>query len=135
MINASDLQRAADFLEERFGLESLWLYGSEAKGMAGPESDVDFGALFRRRPTALEVFEAREELAEILHREVDLVDLDQASPILSMQVLRYGRLLVDRNPKRLYAFFSRAVNMYEDVKIIRREAERRLYERMSGGRP
>lgn len=135
MITAADLQRAAAFLEERFGLEVLWLYGSEAQGTSRQDSDVDLGALFRRRPTALEVFDARAELAAMLHREVDLVDLEQASPILCMQVLRYGRLLVDRNPKRRYAFFSRTISMYEDVKIVRREAERRLYERMSSGRP
>ncbi|HEX9944163.1 MAG TPA: nucleotidyltransferase domain-containing protein [Thermoanaerobaculia bacterium] len=135
MIADADLQRAVDFLEERFGLDTLWLFGSEAQRNTRPDSDVDLAALFLRRLTALEVFEARAELGEILHREVDLVDLDQASPILGMQVLRHGRLLVDRDPRRRYAFFSRTVSMYEDVKIVRREAERRLFERVSGGRP
>jgi predicted nucleotidyltransferase len=135
MVTDADLQRAIEFLDERFGLDTLWLYGSEAQGMAREDSDVDLGALFRRRLTALEIFETRAELAEILHREIDLVDLDQASPILCMQVLRYGRLLVDRNPKRRHAFFSKTVSMYEDVKIIRREAEQRLYERVRSGRP
>jgi predicted nucleotidyltransferase len=134
MATVVDLQQAVDFLEERFGLDTLWLFGSEALGTSRPDSDVDLAALFHRRPNALEVFEAQAELAELLHREVDLVDLDRASPILGMQVLKHGRLLLDRNPKRRHSFFSRTISMYDDIKIIRREAERRLFERFAGGR-
>ena len=61
---------------------------------------------------------------------IDLVDLDQASPILGMQILRHGRLLVDRDPRRRFAFFSKTVSMYEDVQILRRNAERLLFERI-----
>lgn len=134
MATDSDLQKVLGFLEARFGLDTLWLFGSEAQGKARPDSDVDLAALFRRRPTILELLEAQADLEQLLHREVDLVDLDQASPILGMQVLRHGRLLVDQNPKRRHAFFSRTISMYDDIKIIRREAERRLFERFAGGR-
>jgi predicted nucleotidyltransferase len=129
MIQKDHLQQAIRFLDDRFGLDTLWLFGSEALDRARPDSDVDLAALFRRRPTPLEVFEARGDLAEILHRDVDLVDLDQASPILGMQVLRHGRLLEDRNPRHRLAFFSKTVSMYEDVQILRRTAERLLFER------
>jgi predicted nucleotidyltransferase len=129
----ADLQRAVNVLEERFGLDTLWLFGSEAQGTPRPDSDVDLAALFHRRPTGLEVLEAQADLEQLLHREVDLVDLDRASPILCMQVLRYGRLVIDRNPKRRHAFFSRTISMYEDVKIVRRDAERRLLARVASG--
>jgi predicted nucleotidyltransferase len=135
MITSDDLQTTVSFLEGRFGLETLWLFGSEAMGTSRPSSDLDFAALFRRRPSALEVLDTRVDLEGILHRDVDLVDLDQASPILGMQVLRHGRLLVDRDPRRRYAFFSRTISMYEDVKIGRREAERTLFAKVARGRP
>jgi len=139
MVSAKDLQRAADFLDQRFGLDTLWLFGSEARGDARPDSDVDLGALLQQRTSPLERFDAQGELAEILERPVDLVDLDQVSPILAMQVLKHGRLLVDRNPKRRFAFFSRTLSLYEDLKIYRREAEQSLFTRLrqgaSRGRP
>lgn len=135
MIADASLQRAMAFLEKRFGLDVLWLFGSEAQGTTHPESDVDLAALFRQRPDALEVLGARGDLEEILGREVDLVDLDRASPILAMQVLKHGRLLVDRDPRRRIAFFVRTLNLYEDLKIQRRDIERRLFERIAGGRP
>jgi len=130
-VTDTDLQKAAALLEERFGLDTLWLFGSAAQEKMRTDSDVDLAALFRRRPSALEVFEAQADLEELLHREVDLVDLDRVSPILGMQVLRYGRLLIDRNPRRRHAFFSRTISMYEDVKIIRRAAERKLFDRFA----
>jgi uncharacterized protein len=134
MLTPEEIQTVTSFLDERFGLDTLWLFGSEARGTARSESDVDFGGLFRRRPTPLEVFDAGADLGLRLNRRVDLVDLDRASPILGMQVLRHGRLLVDRNPKRRHAFFGQTLSQYEDVKIVRREIESALYERMGRGR-
>lgn len=130
MVTRDQIDRIVDVLDRRFGLDALWLYGSEAQGTAKPDSDVDLAALFRQRAEPLDVFDARTDLEEILHREVDLVDLDQTSPILGMQVLQHGQLLVDRDPGRRHAAYGRILSLYEDVKIIRREVERELFRRM-----
>lgn len=132
MVTQDQIDQIVTLLEERFGLDTLWLYGSEAKGKATPGSDVDLAALFRRRPEPLEVFDARTDLEELLHRDVDLVDLDRTSPILGMQVLKHGRLLADRNPARRHAAFGRILGLYEDVRILRRKAEKELFRRMQG---
>jgi len=132
MLTHDDSQRIADLLDRRFGLDTLWLYGSEAGGTARTDSDVDLAALFRRRPDPLEVLDARADLEELLHRDVDLVDLDQTSPILGMQVLKHGRLLEDRNPGRRHAAFGRILGLYEDVQILRREVEQAVLRRMRG---
>ena len=134
MLTSDDIDRITIVLDRWFGLDALWLYGSEAEGTTRADSDVDIAALFRRRPQGLEIFDARAELEELLCREVDLVDLDQAPPILAMQILKHGRLLVDRNPSRRHDAFSRIVSLYEDVKILRREGEQALFKRMSVGR-
>lgn len=134
MLTPDQITRATTVLDKWFGLDALWLYGSQAKGTARQDSDVDLAALFRRRPEGLEIFDARSELEELLHRDVDLIDLDQAPPILAMQVLKHGRLLLDRNPSRRHDAFSRILSLYEDVKILRREAESALFKRMKVGR-
>lgn len=135
MITSDRLQRAVDYLDEHFGLETLWIFGSEAQERARPDSDIDLAALFRGRPVPLDVLGAQGDLEEILGREVDLLDLDRSSPILAMQALKYGRLLVDRNAQRRFAFVSRTLNLYDDLKILRRPAERALIERFTSGRP
>jgi uncharacterized protein len=134
MLTSDEINRITTVLDRWFGVDTLWLYGSQAEGTARSDSDVDLAAMFRRRPQGLEIFDARTELEELLLRDVDLVDLDQAPPILAMQILKHGRLLLDRNPSRRHDAFSRILSLYEDVKILRRESERALFERMKVGR-
>jgi len=131
---APDLDLAAEHLDRCFGLDALWLFGSRAGGAARVDSDVDLAGLFRRTPSQLELFAAQAELAEKLGVEVDLIDLDRASPILAIQVLKHGRLLIDRDSRRRVAFVVRTISMYEDLKIDRREAEQALFRRIAHGR-
>jgi predicted nucleotidyltransferase len=135
VLESPDVERISECLGARFGLDALWLFGSLATGMARSSSDVDLAALFRRRPSVSELLEARGEIGTLLARDVDLVDLERASPILAMQVLRQGRLLVDVNPARRQRFVAHAPGRYEDLKIVRREAERSLLARVRHGRP
>lgn len=130
MVTQEQINQIVEILDRWFGLDTLWLYGSEAEGTARADSDIDLAALFRRRPQSLEIFDARTDLEEVLRRDVDLVDLDQAPPILGMQVLKYGRLLVDRNPGRRHDAYGRILGLYEDVKILRRESEREAFRRL-----
>jgi predicted nucleotidyltransferase len=126
---------AAEWLDERFGLDALWLFGSAASNRATSVSDIDLAALFKRSPSAVELLDARGDLSSLLGRTVDLVDLDRASPILVMQVLRHGRLLLDRDPARRIRVVASAPGRYEDLMIVRRESERLLVERVRRGRP
>jgi predicted nucleotidyltransferase len=129
-----DLDLAGERLDRRFGVDALWLFGSRAQGAVRGDSDLDLAGLFRHPPSQLELWEAQAELGAEFGVEVDLIDLDCASPILAMQVLKHGRLLLDRDPRRRTSFFARTISMYEDLKIVRREAEQALFRRMADGR-
>jgi predicted nucleotidyltransferase len=134
VLDPTELQWTASWLDARFGLDALWLFGSEALGTTRPGSDLDLAALFRRRPSALDLLDARAQLAVRLGRDVDLVDLDRASPILAMQVVRHGRLLAEPNPARRVRFVAGVPGRYEDLRIVRRQAEQALLARVRRGR-
>lgn len=134
VLDTAELEAIASWLEARFGLDALWLFGSEAKGTSRPGSDLDLAALFRRPPSALELLDTRAEFAGRLGRDVDLVDLDRASPILAMQVVRHGRLVAEANPARRQRFAAGLPGRYEDLRIVRRQAEQALFERVRRGR-
>jgi len=73
-------------------------------GEARGDSDVDLAALFSRPVPVEAVLAARLDLFNLLGRDVDLVDLRRASPILGRQVVRDGRLLLDRDPVDRHVF-------------------------------
>ena len=73
------------------GVARLSLFGSTARGEAGPKSDVDLAAEFdrRNRPfTAFDFGDVEERLARILGVPVDLVGEPARHPRLSINLER-----------------------------------------------
>jgi predicted nucleotidyltransferase len=121
-------------LDRLAGIDVAWVFGSRASDIYRSDSDLDLGVLFKRRPGAEELLLLRGELEATGGLAVDVVDLDGASPILARQVLVHGRLLIDHNPRRRAQFEARVPGRYEDVMLVRRDAERILLERVRDAR-
>lgn len=71
----------------RAGVRRFGVYGSVARGEAGPESDIDILVEFETVPDLLEFAALRDRLAEILGRPVDLVTPQALKPRLRARVL------------------------------------------------
>lgn len=85
---------------EREGIAAAYLFGSVARGTAGPRSDVDVGILYEEDPPlTLEGLGLRLEgdLESLLGKPVQVVVLNRAPVDLAIRVLRDGKLLVDRD--------------------------------------
>jgi len=108
---------------------AVLLFGSQAAGRGGPLSDHDFAVLSAgTRPGWEEVRRLQSDLEDILGTEVDIVVLDDASPVVAMQAFREGRLLACRDAQSLENFVVRTLTDYADLKITRAPIERRLME-------
>ena len=75
------------------GVIALYRFGSQTKGTARPDSDVDLALLARDPIPAIRRFELAQDLAIQLHCEVDLVDLRSVSTVMRMQVVSTGECL------------------------------------------
>jgi len=128
--NQTDISRlfgeVAQILSVREDVLLAFLFGSVARGRSTPSSDVDVAVLFRLRPGLDQVNDLQEMLSEALHREVDIVVLNDACPIIRMQVLRNGVLVVNRLPRAYHDFFVRTVKEYDDLKRIREGIEKNI---------
>jgi predicted nucleotidyltransferase len=120
-------------LEKRWGLDALWVFGSRATGAARADSDWDLAALFKVKPDPVELFGMRGEFEAIVRAPVDVIDLEQASPVLAHQVVKHGQLVVENNRRRRVDFVAHVPGRYEDLLIIRRSAEQALLGRMHHG--
>jgi predicted nucleotidyltransferase len=129
MTQQSDIEKKlAEALSGEPAVATCYLFGSSLSPTFGPESDVDVALLYFSdlAPRALDVFDLKHRLSLALRRDVDIVVLNMASPVISMQVLRKGKKLVERDPRLTERFFVRTVNMYADLKRVRLPIERQI---------
>src|SRR5688572_18909430 len=109
----------ADFIDGRCGLEALYVYGSHAKGNPRPDSDIDLAVLVRRLPDAQERAGLAIECERLAGQAVDLVFLNDASPVLARQVLAYGTLVRGLGSQRRLAFEASLPSRYADLRRAR----------------
>lgn len=114
------------FFGDRHEILLAFLFGSFASQRMRPSSDVDIGILFQTIPDIDAINEVTEELSSILQREVDLIVLNHASPVLKMQILKNGILLYASDRRYFYQFFTDTVNQYDDLKRIRKNCEENI---------
>ncbi|WP_454714107.1 nucleotidyltransferase family protein [Caulobacter segnis] len=81
--------RAAKPLLDRYGVARVGVFGSTARGEAGPDSDVDVLVEFDpKRVPGWEFFTLGDELATIMHRPVDVVTPKSLHRLMRDEVLR-----------------------------------------------
>lgn len=79
---------------DRYGIAELKVFGSRARGNAGPDSDIDvLYALRPGRKLGWEIEQLADELADLLGHKVDLVSLRALHPRLKPAVLAEARPL------------------------------------------
>lgn len=62
----------------------------------------------------------------MIKRETDIVILNNSSPVIRMQVLKNGVILINKNRAIYNDFFVRTVKEYDDLKRVRKEAEENI---------
>ena len=82
------LRQHRDELRKRFGVKSLAVFGSVARGEAGPESDVDILVEFESSPGFDGYMALKFYLEALLGRKVDLVMKSALKPWARDVVLR-----------------------------------------------
>jgi predicted nucleotidyltransferase len=126
-----DTVRLVDALRSRLPhLEGVWLFGSEAAGRAGPDSDLDLAILGTAPLDAVALWGLAQDLARQVDRDVDLVDIARVTSVLQHRIVTRGRLLWTRgDAARLYETFvlNEYTRLIERTQAMAREhVERRI---------
>lgn len=93
-INSAAADQVTRVLQQRSDIRLAILFGSVAQGTARPDSDLDLAIAGTPRLDATARLGLLTELAEIIGRPIDLIDLDLAGePLLGCILLGGKRLL------------------------------------------
>ncbi|MCK6493764.1 MAG: nucleotidyltransferase domain-containing protein [Nitrospira sp.] len=113
------------FLREHIpDLVAIYQFGSQVRGDATPDSDIDLAILAKRTLPSERLFELGQELAARLGRDVDLLDLKRASTVMRAQVLATGRILDSREGSARAEFEMYAYSDYARLNEERRQPVR-----------
>ena len=97
------------------------VFGSAARHAQHPRSDLDIGVI---GVPATRLPELAVTLARIAGREVDLIPLETATPLLRFEIARDGAVLLQRAPHLWSDFQARAmVDWWDWAPLARRFAE------------
>jgi predicted nucleotidyltransferase len=75
-------------LRERYGVESLGIFGSYVRGKQREDSDLDILVEFFRTPDLFEFVALKHELSDLLGVNVDLVMKDALKPRIGKRILQ-----------------------------------------------
>jgi predicted nucleotidyltransferase len=91
------------------------LFGSQARGEAGPGSDVDVCVVLEAgAPSAIEASHKR--LDYLAGRDLDVKIFQQVPLYIRSRVLKEGRVLFVRDEDRLYELAFRTARAFEDFR-------------------
>jgi len=117
------VKKLTEILGKQNDIVLAFLFGSYQKGEITSFSDLDIAIFFTAVRDFYGLNALKEEISEMSGLEVDIVVLNNASPVIKMQVLKNGALLVNRDRKAYNDFFIHTVNEYDDLKRTRKEIE------------
>jgi predicted nucleotidyltransferase len=101
-------------------VQAVYVFGSHARGDAGPASDLDVAVLTRTAIDPIVRWEVQERIASALGRAVDVVDLRAASAVMRVMVLGEGHLIFDGARAERELFEATALSDYARLQDERR---------------
>lgn len=137
-LDAAALERLSRALD-REGVVAAMLIGSQARGVAGPLSDVDIAVWHDPDLESRARFDLQLDLAgdaaRALHTdEIDIILLNDAPPLMRHRAIRDGKRLIERDHDERVRLETRAILDYLDTTPLRAELGRGMRRRMEEGR-
>lgn len=134
------VQQIVALLAEQDDILAVYLFGSQAQGKAHRASDVDIAILFVETLTAAQIFERSVALGTLLESSLplplDLIALNRASTLLRFQVLKNGKLVLEKDRAARCLFQMHTMSAYYDAKPYfdyqRTQMMRRIQEQEFG---
>jgi len=117
-----DLKALAKVIQKRENVLLAYIFGSQVTStrVQKPSSDIDIAILFTYSPPLRELLSFRAELTQLLETDsVDLVSLNEASPLLKYEVIVGGKTIYTGDPLLQSRFEMRTISHFLDTRYLR----------------
>ncbi|WP_035165334.1 type VII toxin-antitoxin system MntA family adenylyltransferase antitoxin [Caloranaerobacter azorensis] len=108
----AEIEKIKDILINRVSPYLIVIFGSAAKKRLRKDSDVDIAFLSDKYFDDYEIFMISQELADVLNRDVDLIDLNKATTVLKAQIIGNGKIIYSKNDRKVSEYRIRALKEY-----------------------
>lgn len=134
-VSESKIKELTKALKHIRGIQTAYLFGSQAKQIAGSRSDVDVAVLIDRHlsPTVRREVETAvfQVISQTLHRnDIDLIELNQAPVILRYAATVHGRPLFVKAGRDTHRLRFRSIREFEDFRPYLERRRRTLKEHL-----
>lgn len=133
-LDKNTIENIKNFLLKNLDPYAIYLFGSSAKGIFREDSDIDIAFLSNKNISDYELFMLAQELAGIVKRDVDLINLENASTVFKVQIIYNGEKIYCVEDTKvayfeMYAFKDYAI-LNEEREIILKSIKKRgsVYE-------
>jgi predicted nucleotidyltransferase len=122
------ISKLVKFLEDK--AKFAFVYGSILTKYFNRESDIDVAVYLGTKPD----FKTLRNLSNAINQhfnykyEFDLVLLDSADPIIAMQILANGKLILNNDFDSFVRYKARMISQYLDLKMDRKIIEDKISE-------
>ena len=115
------LEEVKNILKQKPMIKLAIVYGSFAQGKEKPDSDLDLAVAGDRVLTPDEKVDIVNLISSKIGREVDLIDLNEATGTVVKQAVETGVVLIKHDVDLLARILSRIVTDEEDFQKTRRK--------------
>lgn len=117
-----DIDDVIDIIKGYPEVIAVILYGSHAKGKAGPLSDIDIAVIIKDK-------NIEAEIGSLSSNKLDVVPFHRLPLYIQFDVLRDGKILFCRDKKYLKKLKEKVMREYLEMSQMYRRFERRIMSR------
>lgn len=119
----------AIILKELPDVKAIYIFGSSLTARVKPDSDVDIAILPTKKLLPEVIFQLSQKIAQTVNRDIDLIDLLQASEVMRAQIVSSGKrcYCVDKNACEYFEMlvYSMYVRLNEERQPVLEEIKKR----------
>ncbi|MCR6545090.1 type VII toxin-antitoxin system MntA family adenylyltransferase antitoxin [Dehalobacterium formicoaceticum] len=124
-----DIELIKQYLIKKISPDVIYIFGSAVKGVVHRDSDIDIAFLSNKNIDSYDVFIIGQELADILNKRVDLVDLGKSSTVFQSQVVGKGKIVYCKDELRRMNYELLVLKKYARLNEERKDIIDKIIER------